>query len=133
MLNFSRYLVLAPAIVLLGGTFALFSVATSAQGAVKVDSKHYKVEFENDKVRVLRIHYGPHEKGVMHSHPESVVIYLNDVAGKFTLPDGKTVDAAANAGTVMWSDAVTHQPENTGDKSFDIIQVEFKHIPNPQK
>ena len=27
----------------------------------KVDSKHYKVEFENDKVRVLRINYGAHE------------------------------------------------------------------------
>jgi hypothetical protein len=32
---------------------------------VKVDSKHYSVEFENDKVRVLRIKYGPGEKSVM--------------------------------------------------------------------
>jgi hypothetical protein len=29
---------------------------------VKVDSKHYTVEVENEKVRVLRIKYGPHEK-----------------------------------------------------------------------
>jgi hypothetical protein len=26
-----------------------------------VDSKHYSVEFENEKVRILRIKYGPHE------------------------------------------------------------------------
>ena len=32
-----------------------------AQDAAKVDPKHYKVEFENDQVRVLRISYGPHE------------------------------------------------------------------------
>ena len=39
---------------------------------VSVDSKHYKVEFENERVRVLRIKYGPHEKSSMHSHPPSV-------------------------------------------------------------
>jgi len=41
----------------------------SAQDAAKVDPKHYKVEFENSQVRILRIHYGPHEKSVMHSTP----------------------------------------------------------------
>ncbi len=40
-----------------------------AQDPVKVDAKHYKVEFENDQVRVLRITYGPGEKSVMHEHP----------------------------------------------------------------
>ena len=35
-----------------------------AQDATKVDPKHYKVEFENDEVRVLRITYGPGEKSV---------------------------------------------------------------------
>ena len=33
---------------------------------LKVDPKHYKVEFENDRVRVLRITYGPREKSVIH-------------------------------------------------------------------
>src|SRR6186997_1696872 len=28
----------------------------------KVDAKHYKVEFENEHVRVLRIHFDPREK-----------------------------------------------------------------------
>ncbi len=44
----------------------------AADDPVKVDSKHYKIEFENDRVRVVRIKYGPGEKSVMHSHPESV-------------------------------------------------------------
>src|SRR5262245_9840531 len=29
----------------------------------RVDSEHYKVALENEYVRVLRIHYGPREKG----------------------------------------------------------------------
>ena len=37
---------------------ALVTTSASAQDPVKVDPKHYKVEFENDQVRVLRIHYG---------------------------------------------------------------------------
>ena len=35
---------------------------------VAVDPKHYKVELENDRVRVLRIKYGAHDRPVMHVH-----------------------------------------------------------------
>nr|NIR51506.1 hypothetical protein [candidate division KSB1 bacterium]NIS26908.1 hypothetical protein [candidate division KSB1 bacterium]NIT73741.1 hypothetical protein [candidate division KSB1 bacterium]NIU27639.1 hypothetical protein [candidate division KSB1 bacterium]NIU94275.1 hypothetical protein [candidate division KSB1 bacterium] len=48
----------------------LMTQSPFAQDATKVDPKHYKVEFENDQVRVLRISYGPGEKSVMHEHPE---------------------------------------------------------------
>lgn len=68
----------------------LLSGYSFAQDAAKVDPKHYKVEFENDQVRVLRITYGPGEKSSMHSHTEGMVIFLTDAKGKFTLPDGKT-------------------------------------------
>jgi quercetin dioxygenase-like cupin family protein len=97
-----------------------------AQDATKVDPKHYKVEFENDEVRVLRITYGPGEKSVMHSHPAGVAIFLTDGQGKFTLPDGKTQDQEFSAGTVIWSPESQHQPENTGKESFEIIQIEMK-------
>jgi quercetin dioxygenase-like cupin family protein len=64
-----------------------------AQDPVKVDAKHYKVEFENDQVRVLRIKYAPHEKSVMHEHPAAVAVFLTDSNATFTTPDGKTVPA----------------------------------------
>jgi hypothetical protein len=60
-----------------------------AQDPVKVDPKHYKVEFENDHVRVLRITYGPDEKSVMHDHPDGTAVFLTDYHVKFTYPDGK--------------------------------------------
>ena len=55
-----------------------------APDSVTADPAHYKVEFENDKVRVVRIHYGPKEKSVMHSHPAGVVVFLSDLDGQFT-------------------------------------------------
>ncbi len=59
-----------------------------AQDATKVDAKHYSVVSENAQVRILKVHYGAHEKSVMHSHPATVAVFLSDGKGKFTFPDG---------------------------------------------
>ena len=98
-----------------------------AQDAVKVDPKHYKVEFENDQIRVLRITYASGEQGVMHSHPEGVVIFLSDAIGKLTHPDGKADTLDVKKGFVTWAPAITHQGENVGDESFEVIQIEMKN------
>ena len=104
----------------------LVSGNSFAQDAVKADPKHYSVEFENDKVRVLRITYAPGEKSVMHEHPDAVAVFLTDEKGKFTLPDGKTLETSQKAGSTLWTPAGKHLPENTGDKPFELILVEMK-------
>ena len=104
-----------------------------AQDAVKVDSTHYKVEFENDQVRVLRVTYGPGEKSVMHEHPNAVAVFLNDVQGQFTFPDGTTVPVATKAGQVIWDQGGKHLPENKSDKPFQVIVVELKGKPAVMK
>ena len=112
---------------------ALPALPAIAQDPAKVDAKHYKVEFENDQVRVLRITYGPHEKSVMHQHPGSVAVFLTDGQAKFTLPDGKTQDAPIKAGSAQWEAGGKHLPENTGDKPFELVLVEIKAKPIPAK
>ena len=97
-----------------------------AQDPAKADPKHYKVELENDQVRVLRITYGPGDKSVMHYHPDGVAIMLNDFQGNFTLPDGKTIALTGKAGDVVWVPAGKHQPENTGNAPYEVIQIEMK-------
>ena len=79
-------------------TTGLLSHDALAQDATVVDSTHYKVEFENDDVRVIRITYGPGEKSVMHEHPANVGVFLTDGSGQFTLPDGTTDDFDVKAG-----------------------------------
>src|SRR5438132_13013189 len=100
--------------------------AARAQDPVKVDPKHYRVEFENARVRVLHIQYGPHEKSVMHRHPAAVAVFLSDQDAKFTMPDGKTIERHGKAGQALWMAAETHLPENVGDKPLDVILVELK-------
>ncbi|MGB7434364.1 MAG: hypothetical protein WBR26_12425 [Candidatus Acidiferrum sp.] len=107
--------------------FVCFTASVAlGQDPVKVDPKHYQVIFENDQVRVLRIHYGPHEKSVMHSHPDAVVIYQTDTHMKMTTPDGKSVEATGKAHDAQWTPAGSHLPENLGDKSVDAVLVELK-------
>ncbi|MFZ1292107.1 MAG: hypothetical protein WAR79_18580 [Melioribacteraceae bacterium] len=52
-----------------------------AQDAVKADPQHYKVEFENDLVHILRIIYKPGEILVIHEHPDAVAAFFTDVNG----------------------------------------------------
>ena len=129
----TQALFLTTSLVLLGGSGLLAGGVATAQDPVKVDAKHYKVEFENDRVRVLRITYGPHEKSVTHHHPPSVAVFLTDGQGRFTMPDGKTQDLAMKAGSVQWSAAGKHLPENVGDKPFELILVELKTKSAPAK
>jgi quercetin dioxygenase-like cupin family protein len=102
------------------------SSAALAQDAVKVDPKHYKVVVDNPQVRVLRIHYGPHETSVRHSHPNSTVTYLTDGRIKMLLPNGKTAIVSAKAGDSAWTQAGVHTPTNLSDKPFDAVLVELK-------
>jgi quercetin dioxygenase-like cupin family protein len=98
----------------------------SAQDAVKVDPKHYSVVSENDQVRILKVHYGPHEKSVMHSHPDTIAVFLTDAKGQFTFPDGKKQEFTVKTGDAQYSAAATHLPENTGDKDMELIVTELK-------
>jgi len=81
---------------------------------VLVDPTHYSVEFENEFVRVLRVRYGPHEKGAEHEHIlNRVVVYLNDQPGR-------------KADDVRIAGAATHTEENTLDSAVERIAVELK-------
>ena len=102
------------------------AIPALAQDATKADPNHYKVEYENSRVRVVRAKYGPHEKSVMHSHPDLIAIFLTDGRVKFTYPGGKTEERDMKAGTTLFTPAVTHLPENLSDGDMEVILVELK-------
>ncbi|HWE50930.1 MAG TPA: hypothetical protein VG273_14145, partial [Bryobacteraceae bacterium] len=89
-------------------------VTISKIDPAKVDSRHYNMEFENDQVRVLRVHFGPHEKGVMHEYVlDRVVVYLTDQAN-------------TKAGFVRMAGPAKHTEENDADTPVELIAVELK-------
>ena len=79
-----------------------------------VDAPHYKVAFENEHVRVLRIHFEPNEKSPLHEHNlNRVVLYLNDQGNM-------------KADDVRIAGAGTHTEENASAQPADRIAVELK-------
>jgi len=86
----------------------------SVLDAVAVDPKHFTVQFENDAVRVLRVHYDAHDKSQNHEHVlNRVILYLNDsVVGK--------MDEVRASGPRI------HVEENDSDQPADAIAVELK-------
>jgi len=94
---------------------------------VKVDPDRYRVELDNDKVRVIRISYGPGEKSVMHQHPPGLVVFLTDGDFEFTYPNGETENIQAKAGQSQWfAGTWEHLAENISGKAFEALYVEVK-------
>lgn len=99
----------------------------SALDPVKVDPKHYKVEFENDQVRVLRVHIGGKETAPLHEHVlNRVVTYLTDQDFRVTTADGAAEQVKHKAGDVSWGGPAKHKEENLSDRPFEVLVVEVK-------
>ena len=96
------------------------------QDPVKVDPNHYKAEFENRQVRVLRIRYGPGEQSVMHGHPAGLGVHLTDAHARFTFPGGKVEELRVTAGEVRRYPAGDHLPENLSDQPLELVFIELK-------
>ena len=91
------------------------------------DAKHYKLEFENDQVRVIRGKAGAKDTIPMHEHGlNRVGVYLTDQNFKVTAADGKVTMVTHKAGNVGWSMPGKHKEENLSDKAFEILMVEIK-------
>ncbi len=97
-----------------------------AQDPTKVESKHYKLDFENERVQVVSVHYGPHEKSSLHEHPGGVVVSLSEGHLRFSDEAGKVREVHAKAGEVRWYAPFKHQVENLSDTSYDAVYIGVK-------
>lgn len=111
--------------------------ATSSKDPLKVAPDAYKLDFENDWVRVMRVRYGPRVKIAEHYHTErpAAYVYLNDsgpvIFKHIDLPYGAITRPAVKAGSFRLYQAVkeVHSVENTTDVPSEFLRVEFKTEP----
>ena len=94
--------------------------------AVRVDPARYKIDFENERVRIVRLGFGPHEKGMMVEHPPRVLVTLTDVAVKLLFADGRTDERGAPAGVAAWLDGETLLTENANSQPLEVVLIEPK-------
>ena len=110
----------ALAFVCLGAGIAL------AQDPIKVEPKHYKLNFENERVQVVSVHYGPHEKSALHDHPGGVVVSITEAHLRFTDESGKVREVYAKPGEVHWYPPFKHRVENLSDTAYDAVYIGIK-------
>jgi uncharacterized RmlC-like cupin family protein len=99
----------------------------TALDPLKVDPKHYRLEFENDQVRVFRVRIGAHESAPLHEHVlNRVGVYLTGQNFRVTGADGKVETQTRKAGEIAWGEATKHKEENLSDQPFEAVVVELK-------
>ena len=87
--------------------------------------EHYRVIFENEKVRVLEYTDQPGDKTTPHQHPDSVMYTLTSFRRR--LASGETErEVEIRSGTASWLPAQEHHGENIGETATHVIFVELK-------
>jgi quercetin dioxygenase-like cupin family protein len=108
---------------------SLLGVTSSfAQDPTKVEPTHYKLAFENERVQVVYIHYGPHEKSALHDHPPGVVVNLTNGHLRFMDQNGNVQEVRATHGEARWFPAFKHRVENLSDTSYDGVYIAVKGV-----
>lgn len=103
-------------------------MTTSPMDPVKIHPRFYKVEMENDQVRVVRAKVGGKGNIPLHEHSlNRVVTYISDQDFRITSADGKVDLVKHSAGDVSWGGKAKHKEENLSSKPFEIVMVEIKN------
>jgi beta-alanine degradation protein BauB len=110
-----------------GIAVCLLSAIVHAQDPTKVEPTHYKLDFENEYVQVVNVHYGPHEKSNLHAHPGGVVVVLSEGHLRFTDENGKTKEVLAKPGEARWYPPFKHKVENLGDTAYNAVYIGIKN------
>jgi hypothetical protein len=92
---------------------------------VETNPDHYKVVFENDRVRVLEYTDRPGDRTTPHEHPDSVMHTLSSFRRRLHGTDAHR-DVDMPAGLTGWLPAQQHAGENIGDTETHVLFVELK-------
>jgi hypothetical protein len=94
--------------------------------AVSLQPWRFRVEFENDHVRIVRLRFEAREKGIMVHHPPRVLATITEVAVKLKFADGHSNERGAPAGVAAWLEAETLETENARDEPLEVVLIEPK-------
>ncbi len=107
---------------------ALAATVAAAQQAPILSPKHFKVVFENAKVRVLHVYMNAKDKTEPHEMRDAVAVPLVDYDVKLIEANGTIHQGARKAGEPAWVPGSARIAE-AGDKPVESIVVELKGKP----
>ncbi len=103
------------------------TVTYAARDPNVVDPAHFKVELDNNQVRVLRLQLGKGEKTPIYEERlERLLVFLTPAQLKTVGANGAAKTATYRPGEVQWLMPGMQSDENAGDAAYEAILVEFK-------
>ena len=93
---------------------------------VRVASSHVRVDFENDRTRVLRLTLAAGETIPTHDDRAGVLVCIAACRLRFTTPDGKTQDVELKAGEARWMPDARRVTRNLADGPVEMLYIESK-------
>ena len=106
--------------------------AAAGQDLVAVAPERARVEYEDARVRVVRLHIPAQTSLPTHDRPRRVVISLTANHVLLTRPDGTTSETRTEAGTVAWSEPTVRSVLNLGGPVENVV-IELKQADDPGK
>jgi len=97
---------------------------------VTTSPDHYKVVFENDRVRVLEYKDEPGDRTTRHEHPDSLMYTLSSFQRRLSSGDSQR-DVELQAGSTNWLPAQQHSGANIGETATHVLFVELKETVGP--
>ncbi len=92
---------------------------------VASNPQHYRVIFENERVRVLEYTDQPGDRTTPHAHPDSVMYTLSTFRRRLVSGDAAR-EVEMPAGFAGWLPAQEHHGENIGETATHVVFVELK-------
>ena len=93
---------------------------------IEVAPELYRVVFENEQVRVLAFRGPSGVRWGLHSHPDMVVVSVNDYEVRNVVPGAAPTTRRRQRGDVSWIPARSHSGENVGGTAMECVLVELK-------
>jgi hypothetical protein len=99
--------------------------------ALAADPKHYKLEFENEHMRVLRLTLKADEVSPVHDDLDALFVCIAVGSEKachirLTRPGGRSQDIHLQAGESRWVYGDTRSEKNLGTQPLEMLIIETK-------
>jgi hypothetical protein len=99
--------------------------------ALAADPKHYKIELENEHVRVLRLTLKGDETVPVHDDQDALFVCIAVSSDKachlrLTRPGGRSQDIHMQAGESRWIYADTRSEKNLSNQPLELLVIETK-------
>ncbi len=94
--------------------------------ALAADPKHYRLELENYRMRVLRLTLKGDEAVPVHDDRDALFVCVKECHLRLTVPGGRSQESHLQAGESRWIYGDTRSEKNLSNQPLELLVIETK-------